>query len=199
MIPMTAINIDGEVSLDGKLCYRGLSPKIGEFGFRLWRRDERRPEMVRDQGPHINLSLPTPSVFQSVSREAFLSAVSYRFSGPYLGSMDALSGIPALHDGAQTRIIDVIELKATFAGENLVLLLSGNAQPVPRPPGKPIGPNNLLEPKRFVIHCSIPLPAIPLVFEGRYGFFLQKKLECKTIEEYIEAIKYGPPKNMGRA
>jgi hypothetical protein len=194
---MASINIDGDVSLNGKLCYRGLNPKVGGFGFRLWRLDENRPEMVRTHGPHINLSLPTPSVFQNVSKEAFLISAIFSFSGPYLGSMDELIGIPALHEGAKTRIIDKIDLKATLKDGKLTLLLSGTAKPFPGTPGKPIGPNNLLEPQEFGICCPIPLSAIPSVFEGRSGFFLQKKLECESMKEYLEAVKYGPPKDIG--
>jgi hypothetical protein len=192
---MTAINIDGDVTLDGKLCYQGLSPKIGVFGFRLWRYEEKKPEMVCAYGPHFNLSLPTPSVFQNVPREAFLASISYRFSGPYLGTIDELSGIPALHEGAKTRIIDAIDLKATLGEGNLNLLLAGTAKPRPVSPGKPSGPNNLLKPQDFEIRCSMPLSFIPSVFEGPTGFFLQKKLECESLAEYLEAIKCGPPKN----
>jgi len=102
---MSAQKIDGEVSINGEHCYSGINPVIADFGFRLWRLDENNPSMVRTHGPHFNLSLPTPSVFQNVSREAFLASVKYAFAGPFLGATNELSGIPALHEGSKTRYI----------------------------------------------------------------------------------------------
>jgi hypothetical protein len=188
--------LDGEVLINGESCYRGINPVIAEYGFRLWRLDETHPSQIREYGPHFNLSLPTPSLFQQISREALIASVKYTFSGPYLGTTTDNSGIASLHEGPKMRYVDFIEVEVIFRDKVLFLTVSGAAAHVHPDPSQSIDPKHCLEPISFLIQCPIPTALIPSVFPGRPGWFLQRRLECESIQDYLEAIKYGPPKDI---
>lgn len=185
--------LEGEVIVNGELCYSGVSPQIRVGGFSLWRietTDNKNTHQVANYGPHFRLNLPTQPLIFGTSRESLLDGVHYTFSGPRLGEMDEFGGIAAKDGCIYTRFVNSIDMKAKLCSGALTLSLSGTAKSVPHIPGRPVGPNNLLNPVHFEIRCVIPTSAIPSVVEPAAGFNIQKRLECENHEEYIKATHH---------
>lgn len=190
---MATNKVNGEVWTDGQLCYSGIYPSINDKGFNLSRRNNIEPQQCSHIGPHIDLRLPTPSLIQAVPRTELCETVKYQFSGPHLGNISELGGYPAADAGSRTREVKKIELEVILKDKILILMISGVAGPIlPWSANGNLG-NNSSESLVLKILCPIPIFEISTVVEGHSGFFLQKHLECETFQEYVEAIKCGPP------
>ena len=192
---MATYKVSGEVWIDGQLCYSGIYPNINDKGFNLSRRNNIEPQQCSHIGPHIDLRLPTPSLIQAVPRIELCETVKYQFSGSHLGSISELSGYTVADAGPRTREIKQIELDVILKDKILILMISGLAGPILPWSINGSFDNNSSESLVLKILCPIPIFEISTVVEGHSGFFLQKHLECKTLQEYIEAIKYGPPQS----
>lgn len=186
------ICVPGEVIVDDQLAYSSLYPQIDESGLLLWRRRADEPGQISNQGPHVVLCVITPMLLMAVPRETLCSGAKYSFSGPCLGLTDEFGGL-AGRDGTNTRLIVHLEFEVLYHEATLRLSAFGEAGPIL--PVSSTGRAQENKTQFLKVLCPIPLAVIPGVARGRHGFFLQKKLECETTAEYIEAIKNGPPKD----
>ncbi|WP_435627202.1 hypothetical protein [Candidatus Ferrigenium straubiae] len=78
--------LNGEVWIDGKRIYSGLTPRIGESGLRIDRlKYNKTAYFVEHEGPHFGFTLITTFLLTSLTTEDLSKGASFTFSGPYLG------------------------------------------------------------------------------------------------------------------
>ncbi len=186
------ICIHGEVVVDGRPVYSDLYPELGEYGFRLWRRQEGEPQQISGEGPHVDVIVVSPVLLINVPRDELSTGARYSFAGPHLGSVARFGGLAARDEGSRTRRIVEMQLETLYRDETLMLSIVATAGAVE--PWSSAGELHEKTTQSLRIACAIPLGLVPRVVSGHQGFFLQKRLECATTAEYLEAVRNGPPK-----
>lgn len=184
--------VQAEVLIDGGLSHVAEHPRWDEFGFNLWRLGEDGHQIMR-QGPHFQMYFPPVALFMGVPRSAWCRSVAFEFRGPFLGAVFEESPT-ARESEPGTRRIQRIVFEGSYQDSVLTLTFSGSTDAVAEKPFR-IKNGAAIS---FNILCSIPVSEIPIVVSGRSGFFIQKHFECETVEEYLNAIRHGPPKTTER-
>jgi len=189
---LSTLITDGEVYVNGKLYDRGIYPDISCRGLSIYRREKDEPSQISPDGPHFDLILPTLNFVQSMTGKLIKKPVAYSFEGSFLGCVNDNWGAAARSMGHVSRTVNLIELNMHFENKILFINVSGTAIDDSRWANE----KTRLEPKNFEIKCPIPVALISSVFKGTDWeiWYLQKRFEYESNEEYYEATKNGPPK-----
>ena len=183
--------VAGEVKIDGKFVYSGLHPQLSDFGLRLWRLQLGDLTQISGDGPHLEFRVITPLLLMGMTRKQLCEGAKYFCTGPYLGSLEEFGGLGA-RDGSNLRWILELHFELLYREATLHVSISCTAGSIH--PSSSAGWSRGGDRQTVDVRCAIPVSVIPLIVDGHHGFFLQKKLECETISDYLEAIKHGPPR-----
>jgi len=173
--------LDGEVWINGKLCYSRVAPKITESHVQIWRLEEGRlpnRHTITTIGPHIVINSIGESLLVNVPRDDLISGASYSFSGPYLGHIAMLNGYPSVDHGTQMRAIRSLNFEIKIQGDAFHIELSGaTGKLIPSTCGiYEVQDDRILE---FKIWFDIPRHSLSLITKSKQvGEILGKRLEA---------------------